>query len=89
MAKQQRVPPKFVRGGTLFCKVHVPCRLAPRSPIAIGGSVYDPTDPIGRLLFTTLSDDRRVRAAWSKGGTSDLANCETLCVLHNRSKGNR
>ena len=21
----------------------------------IGGSVYDPTDPIGRLLFTTLS----------------------------------
>ncbi|AFR51432.1 HNH endonuclease family protein [Gordonia sp. KTR9] len=27
--------------------------------------------------------------AWSKGGASDLANCEMLCVSHNRSKGNR
>ena len=28
-------------------------------------------------------------AAWSKGGESILANCEMLCVPHNRSKGNR
>lgn len=27
--------------------------------------------------------------AWSKGGSSDLSNCEMLCVPHNRSKGNR
>lgn len=27
--------------------------------------------------------------AWSNGGASDLANCEMLCVHHNRSKGNR
>lgn len=27
--------------------------------------------------------------AWSKGGASDLDNCEMLCVSHNRSKGNR
>lgn len=27
--------------------------------------------------------------AWSKGGASDLGNCEMLCVPHNRSKGNR
>ncbi|MDO8363854.1 MAG: DUF262 domain-containing protein [Actinomycetota bacterium] len=27
--------------------------------------------------------------AWSKGGASDLANCEVLCIPHNRSKGNR
>lgn len=27
--------------------------------------------------------------AWSKGGATDLANCEMLCVPHNRSKGNR
>lgn len=27
--------------------------------------------------------------AWSKGGASDLANCEMLCVTHNRAKGNR
>jgi len=28
-------------------------------------------------------------AAWSKGGATDLANCEMLCMPHNRSKGNR
>lgn len=27
--------------------------------------------------------------AWSKGGASDLDNCEMLCVTHNRAKGNR
>lgn len=27
--------------------------------------------------------------AWSKGGKTDLENCEMLCVPHNRSKGNR
>jgi hypothetical protein len=28
-------------------------------------------------------------AAWSKGGQTDLANCEMLCITHNRAKGNR
>jgi hypothetical protein len=28
-------------------------------------------------------------SAWSKGGLSDLKNCEMLCVPHNRAKGNR
>lgn len=27
--------------------------------------------------------------AWSKGGATDLANCEMLCTPHNRAKGNR
>ncbi|MGP3707044.1 HNH endonuclease family protein [Gordonia paraffinivorans] len=27
--------------------------------------------------------------AWSRGGASDLANCEMLCIPHNRAKGNR
>lgn len=27
--------------------------------------------------------------AWSKGGDSDLKNCEMLCVTHNRAKGNK
>jgi Protein of unknown function DUF262/HNH endonuclease len=27
--------------------------------------------------------------AWSKGGSTDLDNCEMLCVNHNRAKGNR
>jgi hypothetical protein len=26
--------------------------------------------------------------AWSKGGATNLANCEMLCIPHNRSKGN-
>lgn len=28
-------------------------------------------------------------AAWSKGGATELSNCEMLCVTHNRAKGNR
>lgn len=27
--------------------------------------------------------------AWSKGGATDLGNCEMLCITHNRAKGNR
>jgi 5-methylcytosine-specific restriction endonuclease McrA len=27
--------------------------------------------------------------AWSKGGTTDIANCQMLCKTHNRAKGNR
>jgi hypothetical protein len=27
--------------------------------------------------------------AWSKGGKTDLGNCEMLCVPHNRAKGNK
>lgn len=28
-------------------------------------------------------------SAWSKGGASTAANCEMLCITHNRAKGNR
>lgn len=28
-------------------------------------------------------------SAWSKGGTTDIKNCEMLCKSHNRAKGNR
>jgi hypothetical protein len=27
--------------------------------------------------------------AWSRGGSTDAANCEMLCITHNRAKGNR
>mgnify|MGYP003291811696 CR=1 FL=1 len=27
--------------------------------------------------------------AWSKGGASDINNCQMLCQTHNRAKGNR
>jgi 5-methylcytosine-specific restriction endonuclease McrA len=28
-------------------------------------------------------------SAWSKGGATSAANCQMLCVPHNRAKGNR
>lgn len=28
-------------------------------------------------------------AAWSKGGATDIGNCQMLCKSHNRAKGNR
>ena len=27
--------------------------------------------------------------AWSKGGATDIRNCQMLCKTHNRAKGNR
>ncbi|MBQ1427889.1 MAG: HNH endonuclease, partial [Aeriscardovia sp.] len=27
--------------------------------------------------------------AWSKGGSTDIANCQMLCKTHNRAKGNK
>ena len=27
--------------------------------------------------------------AWSKGGATDISNCQMLCITHNRAKGNR
>ena len=27
--------------------------------------------------------------AWSKGGATDITNCQMLCKTHNRAKGNR
>jgi len=41
-----------------------------------------------RIYKQTEMDADHV-AAWSKGGATDLANCEMLCVIHNRAKGNR
>ena len=28
-------------------------------------------------------------AAWSKGGATDITNCQLLCIPHNRAKGNK
>ena len=28
-------------------------------------------------------------SAWSKGGKSNIKNCQMLCITHNRAKGNR
>ena len=28
-------------------------------------------------------------SAWSKGGATEIKNCQMLCITHNRAKGNR
>ncbi|KGN40820.1 GmrSD restriction endonuclease domain-containing protein [Knoellia aerolata] len=53
-------------------------------PMCAGGSNNNAT----RIYELSEMDADHV-TAWSKGGASDLANCEMLCVPHNRSKGNR
>jgi hypothetical protein len=37
--------------------------------------------------FTEMEADHVT--AWSKGGSTELKNCQMLCVTHNRAKGNR
>lgn len=38
-------------------------------------------------LFSEMDADHV--SAWSKGGKSDIKNCQMLCKTHNRAKGNR
>jgi hypothetical protein len=40
-------------------------------------------------IYTQKDMDADHVASWSKGGATDLANCQMLCVTHNRAKGNR
>ena len=39
--------------------------------------------------FVTAAKDADHVTAWSKGGTTDIGNCQMLCKTHNRAKGNR
>lgn len=40
-------------------------------------------------IWTLKDMDADHVAAWSKGGSTDIENCEMLCKPHNRAKGNR
>lgn len=43
-----------------------------------------------RTKIWNLSDmDADHVSAWSKGGTTDIKNCQLLCKTHNRAKGNK
>ena len=45
---------------------------------------------VNKTKIYSLSDmDADHIQAWSKGGKTNIANCEMLCKTHNRSKGNR
>jgi 5-methylcytosine-specific restriction endonuclease McrA len=41
-----------------------------------------------RIYKITEMDADHV-TAWSKGGSTDISNCQMLCKTHNRAKGNR
>jgi hypothetical protein len=43
----------------------------------------------GWRSFVTLDMDAYHVAAWSKGGLTELKNCQMLCKTYNRAKGNR
>ena len=40
-------------------------------------------------IWNLVDMDADQVAAWSKGGATDIKNCEMLCKTHNRAKGNR
>lgn len=40
-------------------------------------------------LWSLTEMDADHVAAWSKGGSTDIKNCQMLCKTHNRAKGNR
>ena len=46
-------------------------------------------DANARRIWKFAEMDADHVTAWSKGGTTDIANCQMLCRTHNRIKGNR
>lgn len=40
-------------------------------------------------IYTLKEMDADHATAWSRGGATDMANCQLLCRTHNRAKGNR
>lgn len=48
------------------------------------------SDTVNKNKIWKLSEmDADHVSAWSKGGSSDISNCQMLCKTHNRAKGNR
>lgn len=53
-------------------------------PLCAGGNNSNKT-----RIYDLKEMDADHVTAWSKGGATDISNCEMLCITHNRSKGNR
>lgn len=51
-------------------------------------AMSDNASQMKRLWAYTEMDADHV-TAWSKGGATDISNCQMLCKTHNRAKGNR
>ena len=48
------------------------------------------SDNVNKTRIWKLSEmDADHVTAWSKGGATDISNCQMLCITHNRAKGNR
>ena len=45
---------------------------------------YNPNIFRGKTVLLPCDDPE-----WSKGGTTDISNCQMLCKTHNRAKGNK
>jgi hypothetical protein len=43
---------------------------------------------VNKKIYALKDMDADHVSAWSKGGTTDIGNCQMLCKTHNRSKGN-
>ena len=46
-------------------------------------------DNNARRIYKLNEMDADHVAAWSKGGSTDVSNCQMLCKTHNQAKGNR
>jgi len=47
------------------------------------------TDNNSKRIWKFTEMDADHVTAWSKGGATDIANCQMLCKTHNRAKGNK
>ena len=47
------------------------------------------TDNNSRRIWKFTEMDADHVTAWSKGGSTDISNCQMLCKTHNRAKGNK
>ena len=48
------------------------------------------SDNVNKTRIWKLSEmDADHVTAWSKGGATDISNCQMLCITHNRAKGNK
>lgn len=60
----------------------------------VGGVSNCPLCALGKgashsRIYTLKEMDADHVTPWSKGGSTDMANCQMLCITHNRSKGNK
>lgn len=56
---------------------------------ALGARSSSPALPNARRIYKLTEMEADHATAWSKGGATDISNCQMLCQMHNRAKGNK